>query len=313
MYLLMVFGVGVASASSGNNLLYLLMGMQISTFLLSLTLTLYNARGLKLEAGFPDFIFAEQRTLSHITLSNQKLISSYGMWLFSRDGYFPALFLLEVSGHDSASLPLGITIPQRGVVQARFYIKTGFPFRFFEKTLLLKEMEVVAYPALMENALWLSPLGMVGFGEYAAQQKGGQGEFYSLKEYVPEDDARHIFWKASAKRGKILVKEGEKEKHEGWMVILEADEGAPAAQIEEGISAAATVIYSLFLQQRPVGLLAGHASHSPSCLKSDVQKMLLTLALFQPSGDQKRAARERRWLFALRIHASRDGLKIAQG
>lgn len=51
--------------------------------------------------------------------------------------------------------------------------------------------------------------------------RGRSLEFDSLREYVPGDEMRHIHWKASAKRGKLVTKEFDLERSQHVMVALD--------------------------------------------------------------------------------------------
>lgn len=50
---------------------------------------------------------------------------------------------------------------------------------------------------------------------------GGRGEFYDLREYIVGDDYRDIYWKASARMGKLMVKEYEAEKDRRILIVLD--------------------------------------------------------------------------------------------
>ena len=51
-------------------------------------------------------------------------------------------------------------------------------------------------------------------------------EFYGMREYVPGDDLRRIVWRASARVGKIMVREAEQGITDRVTIILDTDRGA---------------------------------------------------------------------------------------
>ena len=51
-------------------------------------------------------------------------------------------------------------------------------------------------------------------------------EFYGMREYVPGDDLRRIVWRASARTGKIMVREAEQGITDRVTIILDTDRGA---------------------------------------------------------------------------------------
>ncbi|MBA3654745.1 MAG: DUF58 domain-containing protein [Actinobacteria bacterium] len=60
-------------------------------------------------------------------------------------------------------------------------------------------------------------------------------EFYGMREYVPGDDLRRIVWRASARTGRIMVREAEQGITDHITIILDTDRGAHSRD-GEGIS-----------------------------------------------------------------------------
>jgi uncharacterized protein (DUF58 family) len=56
----------------------------------------------------------------------------------------------------------------------------------------------------------------------AGRQRGDGSELFELRELLPGDSFRRIAWKASAKRGQVVVKEFEREERDVVMVVLDA-------------------------------------------------------------------------------------------
>lgn len=73
-------------------------------------------------------------------------------------------------------------------------------------------------------------------------------EFYGMREYVPGDDLRRIVWRASARTGKIMVREAEQGITDHITLILDTDRGfhsrdgeGLSESFETGIRAAASL------------------------------------------------------------------------
>ncbi|HVE94241.1 MAG TPA: DUF58 domain-containing protein [Acidimicrobiales bacterium] len=73
-------------------------------------------------------------------------------------------------------------------------------------------------------------------------------EFYGMREYQPGDDLRRIVWRASARTGKIMVREAEQGITDKITVILDTDRGAHSRDgegvsesFEAGVRAAASL------------------------------------------------------------------------
>jgi uncharacterized protein (DUF58 family) len=73
-------------------------------------------------------------------------------------------------------------------------------------------------------------------------------EFYGMREYVPGDDVRKIVWRASARTGKIMIREAEQGITDHITIILDTDrgrhshdEGGVSESFETGVRAAASL------------------------------------------------------------------------
>jgi len=73
-------------------------------------------------------------------------------------------------------------------------------------------------------------------------------EFYGMREYVPGDDLRRIVWRATARTGKVMVREAEQGITDKITIILDTDRGSHSRDgeglsesFEAGIRAAASL------------------------------------------------------------------------
>lgn len=84
-------------------------------------------------------------------------------------------------------------------------------------------------------------------------------EFYSMREYISEDDPKRINWKASARYNKLIVNEIEAERVTDVMIVLDTDttffEPTENELFERGIQAAASVARLFLRQGNRVGLV----------------------------------------------------------
>jgi uncharacterized protein (DUF58 family) len=74
-------------------------------------------------------------------------------------------------------------------------------------------------------------------GDSRSAQKGSGFEFNQIRDYQMGDDVRSIDWKASARSGKILVKEYIEERNRTIMILLD-------------LSASTSFASNCWLQQR---------------------------------------------------------------
>ena len=70
--------------------------------------------------------------------------------------------------------------------------------------------------------LQLALAGALQAGRRKAPRRGEGREFESLREHQHDDDFRHIDWKASAKRGKLISRQYETERDQRLMLLLDA-------------------------------------------------------------------------------------------
>ncbi len=69
--------------------------------------------------------------------------------------------------------------------------------------------------------LQLALAGAFQTGRRRAPRRGEGNEFESLREHLRDDDFRHIDWKASAKRGKLISRQYEAERDQRLMILLD--------------------------------------------------------------------------------------------
>jgi len=69
--------------------------------------------------------------------------------------------------------------------------------------------------------LQLALAGAFRAGRRKVARSGEGGEFESLREHQRDDDFRHIDWKASAKRGKLISRQYETERDQRLMILLD--------------------------------------------------------------------------------------------
>ena len=123
--------------------------------------------------------------------------------IFQGMAYFP---FLPPQAELSADLEL--RFDQRGRYREdSFGLATRFPFAFLTKTRHVSlPREVLVYPRIESTNEMLEVLPMVR-GDWESFVRGRGSELYRIREYMPEDSARHVDWKATAKSGSLKVRE----------------------------------------------------------------------------------------------------------
>jgi len=142
--------------------------------------------------------------------------------VFHEAAYFPLIF-----PGSQLQAEVKLKFRRRGRYQERFSLSTRFPFAFLAKTRRMAlSREVLVYPELTnsEDVVELLP---VLSGKLEAYQRGRGADLYRIREYLPEDSARFVDWKATAKSGSLKVREFSREDERRLRLVF--DNPAPGA------------------------------------------------------------------------------------
>lgn len=124
-----------------------------------------------------------------------------------------------------------------------FGLATRFPFAFLMKTRRINlAREVIVYPAVEPADQFFEVLPMVT-GEFETFISGRGNDLYLIREYMPDDSARHVDWKATARTGALKVREFSREDERKLRIVF--DNPAPGvlttAEYEQGVRLAASL------------------------------------------------------------------------
>src|SRR2546430_17147252 len=101
--------------------------------------------------------------------------------------------------------------PRGRYQQESFGLATRFPFAFDTKTRRVPFVrEVIVYLSVEPTDQFFEVLPLIT-GEFASFERGRGNDLYRIREYMPDDSARHVDWKASAKSGSLKVREFSRE------------------------------------------------------------------------------------------------------
>ncbi|MBZ5568513.1 MAG: DUF58 domain-containing protein [Acidobacteriia bacterium] len=161
--------------------------------------------------------------------------------IFNGQAYFP-----YVPARATVSRELELDFARRGrYVQDGFGLSTRFPFSFLMKTRRVPlAREIVVYPSVQPTDELLEILPMIT-GEFEAFIRGRGHDLYRIREYLPEDSARHVDWKASARTGSMKVREFTREDERKLRIVFDNPPQAVVneASYERGIALAASLAW----------------------------------------------------------------------
>ena len=189
--------------------------------------------------------------------------------------YFPFLAPLQQLRAD-----LEISFPVRGrYAEKNFGLATRFPFAFLMKTRRINlAREVIVYPAVESTEQFLEVLPMVT-GEFETFVRGRGNDLYLIREYMPDDSARHVDWKATARTGALKVREFSREDERKLRIVF--DNPAPGvlqpAVYERAVRLAASLGWHFHHEDVEVSFVAPGLEPT-----EDVFAFLRYLALVEP-------------------------------
>jgi uncharacterized protein (DUF58 family) len=208
------FGVGFAAINTGNNLLYLLLGMLLSMIVVSGVLSELSLRELTVVRRLPPRAQVARPHLVEIEVFNHKRrIPSYAIEVEDLRAGQPAdkrCFFLKISPRSAQVAAYRRTPARRGRDRhVGFRVATRFPFGLFEKSRELSaDGDLIIYPAVDPVQL---PTNLPGdrLGGSSALGRGSGDEIVSLRHMRDGDDPRDIYWRKSAEQ--MIVRERARE------------------------------------------------------------------------------------------------------
>jgi uncharacterized protein (DUF58 family) len=227
MLLLITMGVGTAAFNTGQNILYLALSMLLSTLLVSGLLSWMNFKGLRwrLETGLhfragepcPVYLHLEntKRRLPSYSLNFKvaALRSGQQKLLLLHDRLDPGKrtrlqweYLPARRGRETLSL--------QGMV-------SRYPFGFLKKTISDSfQRDVIVWPARIAYQFSGDKAGRRWL--YGHHKHKGEGvDLIHLRPYRSGDPLRRIHWKASARLGRLQVRETEQEHHQAFRLRVD--------------------------------------------------------------------------------------------
>src|SRR6185503_6156413 len=166
IFIIILLIVALAAWNTGNNLLFLVFSIMLSTLFVSWAAARLTLRDLTVAARFPDHIFAGEAAEVLVTLRNAKrLLPSFSVFVEARGpskGHSPQAaskrerFLKRTLGYftyvphrAAAEQTIEHLFPKRGhVLVTGFELSTRFPFGFFRhrRRLTARDVDIVVYP-----------------------------------------------------------------------------------------------------------------------------------------------------------------------
>jgi uncharacterized protein (DUF58 family) len=197
--------------------------------------------------------------------------------IFEGTVYFP---YLPAGSEFSADLQL--RFERRGRYQQdSFELSTRFPFAFLTKMrrVLLKR-EIIVYPPVEPTDELFEILPLIT-GEFETFVRGRGNDLYRIREYLPEDLARHVDWKATAKAGSLKVREFSREDERRLRIVFDQPARGMVSEksYECAVALAASLSWHFSNENTEITFVAQGYGGGP-----DVYRFLTYLAVAEPGG-----------------------------
>ncbi len=298
--------VAFAAWNTGNNLLFMVFSIMLSTIFVSWAAARSTLRDLTVSARFPDHIFAGEPAEVIVTLRNAKLLLPSFSILVEMRGTFDRPPLKRKRRARSRKITLGYFIyiphraageqsieqvfPRRGHVLVNgFEISTRFPFGFFRhrRRLGARDVDIVVYPKpeAVPDELNLLPLNA---GQTPSLRRGAGHDLLLLRDYQPRDDLRHIDWKATARSRQLTVREFTAEDERRITIVLDTrltddiDEENFRIRFESGVTQTASLVQHFIDERAELSVVLGMERGRFGTGQDHLYACLRRLALVQP-------------------------------
>jgi uncharacterized protein (DUF58 family) len=240
IYLLAVAALSLAAVNTGNNLLYILLASLLAALIVSGVVSRLTLAGIEVELELPEHVFARQPTPVRLAVRNRKRhFASFAVTVTStppklrvqsapetlKRTAFPLdpVYWDYLPRQSARVRKLQITVPTRGVyVLDGIRVSTRFPFGLLVKSRRTSsKRQVIVLPSVEPTAQFGELLPLVS-GEVETMAKGRGHDLYSIRDYRPNDLARHVDWKATARTQQLKVREFTREDERQVILILDA-------------------------------------------------------------------------------------------
>jgi hypothetical protein len=196
--------------------------------------------------------------------------------IFQGSVYFP-----YVPPKAELSAELELLFDRRGRYQQdKLGLATRFPFAFLRKTRRVAlAREIVVYPSVEPPDEFFQVLPLIT-GEFESFTRGRGSDLYRIREYMPEDSARHVDWKATAKSGSLKVREFSREDDRKLRIVFDnpAPGVVPQPAYENAVRLAASLAWHFARENTTLSFAAPDYNGT-----NEIHSFLSYLALVEPA------------------------------
>jgi len=217
VYCTMMMFMGLAAVNTQANLLFGVFGLMIGVLLIAGTISRAVLRRLKVKRTLPEHaVVGKPVTLLYEFANTKRFWPSLSVTLGELDASEafvkqPFAYMLHAAPRTVATVPTEVIPKRRGLhVFDRYQLATSFPFGFIKRAHDHCEHEtILIFPAIgqVDPKLLAMCQSADRSGATMRPRRGGDDEFYGVKEFRTGENPRGIYWRRSARTGVLVSKE----------------------------------------------------------------------------------------------------------
>lgn len=284
-------GIGSAAFNTGHNILYLALSLLLSTLLVSGVLSWLNFKGCRWRMEARDRMRAGETVPVHLLLHNGKRrLPTYCLTF--------RMAALQEGIRSSVSLPGRLEAGEETRLHWEFVprrrgretlvlegLVSRYPFGFLKKKIRDSyRRDVLVWPQRIACRFSGDRAGRAR--PHGARRRRGEGvELVRLREYQRGDPPRKVHWKASARTGRLQVRETAQEENRSFRIFVEPDQSLwrDEEAFERMCSAAATLAEDLYQHGQLRGVQLAGEAYRPVRGNEDLYRFLDDIALLERS------------------------------
>lgn len=303
--------VAFAAWNTGNNLLFMVFSLLAATLFISWAASRASLRDLVVSARFPDHIYAGEPAPVIVTIRNRKrFLPSFSVLVEARGpvaakadekkkkrrrvrqrfGKRTLAYFMYIPHRAAAEQTVEQLFVKRGhELITGFELSTRFPFGFFRRRrrLRARDVDIIVYPKPepLGDELHLLPMSA---GRLLSTRRGAGHDLFSLRDYQPQDDLRHIDWKATARSRRLMVRQFTAEDERRVVIALDtrmsglSDEKDSDTRFERGVTLTASLVAHFITERAEVRLVVGNEQGRYGVGLEHLYNCLRRLALAAP-------------------------------
>lgn len=290
--------VGVMAYATDNSFFFLLFAMLLGMICVSYVFSQWMLKNVTVSHVLPDRGYATFPFTVRLTLRNRKkwlpsfavgIVDHYESKGASSRG---RAFVVAIGRGQEVTASYQLNMFRRGVHKlAETELQTSFPFGMFRaRVRVAQERTVLIYPKVGDVDLrQVLPQRVLNVGARASSLRG-YDNFHSLREFRWGDNSKLIHWRVTARVGKTMLKEMDREQVKNVTLVLDTRvEPVPKRYrrylLERGVSLAATLAQKLAVGNFGVDFVAFAPGfcHQRALHKQAIPQVLDVLATLDAS------------------------------